>query len=583
MVENTDDIDQRIRNAGKVHMDEPQMWGRGIINDFKTTVGTHWVEEMTNFNQKTIAVTLLVFISVIAPTLTFGAVYGKETSNLIGTVETILATTWVGVTYSLIGGMPLCIIGSTGPVVAFTKAIVSVGKSLDVPFATLYGWISLWLLFYALVAAFFDLTRYVRLATRFTDEVFATLIVSIFVLDAVGDPFSKVGILRYFDKTNPSHAPHEGNESYDYIEVALLSTILGFGTTSLIFFFRSFKTSSFFCNDTMRTSIHDFAVTFSVVIWSCVKEFLFPHIITEKMKVPDQFEPTYQCCDDTCKTFFPDDCLEQESAARARGWIVDLGDLNGKSYVPVVALFLAIPGFMLLYLDNGITWHLIMHKSHNVKHGEAYNYDLVLSGLFNMVNGLLGLPWLVATTVPCLIHLNALADKDKDGKFISVQETRLTMFLSHLLVGLSLLALHVLKLLPVPVLYGVFLFMGLSSLPGMQFWNRFLLFFQQPSKYPEKPFTRHMERGRIHLYTIIQIFFFGLVFIVQNFKQISIVFPLMTLLCIPGRLFVLPKFLEGWELQLLDGDNEEIDEIEDLLNRKAGREQKDLDASEYDP
>jgi hypothetical protein len=80
--------------------------GRGIINDIKRTVGTHWKEEMVNLNQKTIAVSLLMFITVISPTLTFGAVYGKMTENRIGAIETILATAWVGVTYALIGGMP---------------------------------------------------------------------------------------------------------------------------------------------------------------------------------------------------------------------------------------------------------------------------------------------------------------------------------------------------------------------------------------------------------------------------------------------------------------------------------------------
>ena len=96
-----------VPDAGKVHMDEAEGCGRGIIKDIRRTVGSHWVEEFTNFNQKTVAVTLLVFISVIAPTLTFGAVYGKETGNQIGAVETILATSWVGVVYGLIGGMPL--------------------------------------------------------------------------------------------------------------------------------------------------------------------------------------------------------------------------------------------------------------------------------------------------------------------------------------------------------------------------------------------------------------------------------------------------------------------------------------------
>jgi hypothetical protein len=276
--------------------------------------------------------------------------------------------------------------------------------------------------------------------------------------------------------------------------------------------------------------------------------------------------------------------LDQETAARARGWFADLGDLNGKGYVPVVALAMAVPGFILLFLDNGITWHLVNHKSHKVKHCEAYNYDLCLSGLFNLINGLLGLPWLVATTVPCIIHLNALADKDKDGKFIAVQETRLTMFFSHLLVGLSLLFLNVLKLIPMPVLYGVFLFMGLSSLPNLQFWNRFLLFFQQPSKYPQKPYTRFMEKKRVHLYTVLEMFFFGLVFLVQNFKQISIVFPLMTLLLIPARNYILPMFLEGWELCLLDGDDEEINELIPIIeNHRNGKDGKDIENEGMEP
>jgi hypothetical protein len=95
-----------IKDAGKVHIDEAQMWGRGIVNDVKRTIGTHWLREMMIFNQKTVAVTLLLFITVIAPTLTFGAVYGKVTKNSMGAVETILSTAWVGITYALIGGMP---------------------------------------------------------------------------------------------------------------------------------------------------------------------------------------------------------------------------------------------------------------------------------------------------------------------------------------------------------------------------------------------------------------------------------------------------------------------------------------------
>mmetsp|Transcript_60912 Transcript_60912/g.149145 ORF Transcript_60912/g.149145 Transcript_60912/m.149145 type:complete len:606 (+) Transcript_60912:939-2756(+) len=554
------DNHELVEGAGKVKTPEARMWGKGIIGDIRQTVLTWWVKEMTNFNQKTIAVTLLIFITIISPTLAFGATYGGVTNNLIGPIETMLATSWVGCAHSLIGGMPLTIIGSTGPVLAFTTALTNIANSMDVPFQTLYAWTSVWLVGYCFLAAFFDVTRYIQYATRFTDEIFALLIVSIFILDAVGDPFSNSGLLRYLDPNHPFHASNSEDPNYSYYATAFLSIIIGFGTTSLIFFFRSFKFSSFFCADGIRTSIHDFAVITSVIIFTLIKEFGFPEIETQTLNVPDQFEPTFQCCDASCNTSFPLECPDQESPVGVRTWFADFGDLNGKGWVPIVAAGPAIGAFVLVYLDNGITWHLIQHKSHKLTHGEAYNWDLLLSGCFNLINGLLGLPWLVASTVPCIIHLKSLAETDRDGNIISVQETRLTNLFAHLLLGLSILFLGVLKLIPLPCLYGVFLFMGLSSMPAIQFWNRILLFFMQPSKYPSTSYTDYMTKSHIHKYTIFQIFFFGLVFGVQNWKAIAIAFPFMTLLCIPARLFLAPKFLEGWELVLLDGEDEAIEE-----------------------
>jgi HCO3- transporter family len=471
----------------------------------------------------------------------------------------MLATSWIGVVYALIGGQPMAIIGSTGPVLAFSTALYSISENIGVPFLTFNAWVSVWLLGYCFLAAFFDMTRFVRLATRFTDEIFAFLIVSIFVLDAVGDPFSNTGLLRYLDPNHPSHGKNSDDPNYDYLTTALLSIIIGFGTTALIFFFRGFKFSAFFCNDGIRTSVHDFAVVASVIIFTLIKQLGFPEVQTEELNVPSTFEPTFKCCDSSCTTYWPTECVGQEAPYGTRPWFVDFGDIAGKAWVPFAAAGPALLAFLLVYLDNGITWHLINHKSHQLKHGEAYNYDLLLSGIFNCINGALGLPWLVASTVPCIIHLKALAETDRNGNILSVQETRLTGFFAHLILGLSLLFLNVLEFIPLPVLYGVFLFMGLSSLPSIQFWQRILLFFKQPAKWPSTTYTDYMKKIRIHKYTIFQFFFFTLVFVVQNVKAIAIAFPLMTFLCIPARLYFLPKFFEGWELVLLDGEDEEIE------------------------
>ena len=67
---------------------------------------------------------------------------------------------------------------------------------------------------------------------------------------------------------------------------------------------------------------------------------------------------------------------------------------------------------------------------------------------------------------------------------------------------------------------------------------------------------------------------------VQNTKQISIAFPFMTLLCIPARLYLAPKFFHGWELCLLDGDD---DQIKEWIDAKEGRWSKEVeDAVEDD-
>jgi hypothetical protein len=36
-----------LANSGKVHLEPPKSWGKGIVQEMKWTVGTHWVEAST--------------------------------------------------------------------------------------------------------------------------------------------------------------------------------------------------------------------------------------------------------------------------------------------------------------------------------------------------------------------------------------------------------------------------------------------------------------------------------------------------------------------------------------------------------
>lgn len=72
-------------------------------------------------------------------------------------------------------------------------------------------------------------------------------------------------------------------------------------------------------------------------------------------------------------------------------------------------------------------------------------------------------------------------------------EQRVTGLMVSLLVGLSVLGSEVLKLVPMSVLFGVFLYMGISALSGIQFWERFILLFKPVKHHPQVPYVRRVN------------------------------------------------------------------------------------------
>ncbi len=86
----------------------------------------------------------------------------------------------------------------------------------------------------------------------------------------------------------------------------------------------------------------------------------------------------------------------------------------------------------------------------------------------------MGLPWFVAATVLSMTHVNSLrmesevAAPGEKPQFLGVREQRLTHICIFILVGSSVFMTSVLQRIPMPVLFGVFLYMGTSSLKGSQ-------------------------------------------------------------------------------------------------------------------
>ena len=96
-----------------------------------------------------------------------------------------------------------------------------------------------------------------------------------------------------------------------------------------------------------------------------------------------------------------------------------------------------------------------------------------------------------------------------------------------LLIGLSVFMAPMLSNIPMPVLFGLFLFMGVASLNGLQMFDRLCLFFM-PKKYqPDLTYLRRVPISRVHLFTTIQLLSLAGLWIVKDIKSISILFPIM--------------------------------------------------------
>ena len=120
-------------------------------------------------------------------------------------------------------------------------------------------------------------------------------------------------------------------------------------------------------------------------------------------------------------------------------------------------------------------------------------------------------------------------------KFLGVREQRVTGFIVFLFIGLSVFLTKYLGLIPMPVLYGVFLYMGISSMKEIQLISRILLIFM-PEKYqPDYVYLQHVSTNRVHLFTLIQLSCLALLWIIKSIKKISILFPIMVLALVGAR------------------------------------------------
>ena len=111
----------------------------------------------------------------------------------------------------------------------------------------------------------------------------------------------------------------------------------------------------------------------------------------------------------------------------------------------------------------------------------------------------MGAPFMTPACVRTVSHASALTvmnTKVAPGESPTVEgahEQRLSALLVSVFIGLSIFLASLLKLVPNAVLYGVFLYMGISATAGIQFLDRVILFFVPIKHHPNTAYVKKVR------------------------------------------------------------------------------------------
>lgn len=553
----------------------------GIINDIKRRY-PHYLSDFTDgLSSSCIAAAIFMYFAALCAAITFGGLMSDKTQNIIGISETLVSGSWTGIVMALFATQPLVIIGTTGPLLLFDESLYKFCKANDLEFLTVRVYIGAWMGIIALTIACVEGSVLVRLFTRFTEEIFTGLISLLYIVETfiklynyfVRNPLlEEYNFLPDSNQTQPVNVTEikiiyetwngseiavpyddmrtlipkqdEGGTLINQPNTALMCTILCLGTFLGAYYLRIFR-NSHYLGRSARRAFGDFGVPISIIVFVLI-DYL-AKVKTEKLLVPEGLSPS----------------------VAGRDWFVSPAGVTQP--IPVWVTFAcAIPAllvYILVFMETQISELIIDKKERKLRKGNGYHMDIVVVCLMNVGCGLMGAPWCSAASVRSLTHVSAVtimsrthAPGDKPH-IVEVKEQRVSALLVAILMGVSVLMAPLLRRVPMSVLLGVFLYMGISSTNGVQLFDRVKLFFMPVKHHGTANYVRRVQTYKMHIFTMIQILCLTILWIVKSTKA-ALALPFFLILMIPLRA-QMSHFFTAAELRALDSKGPEHESTED--------------------
>uniref|UniRef100_A0A8C1H923 Anion exchange protein n=1 Tax=Cyprinus carpio carpio TaxID=630221 RepID=A0A8C1H923_CYPCA len=514
----------------------------GLFLDIKRKLPWYPSDFYEGFHIQSISAVLFIYLGCITNAITFGGLLGDATDNY--QLSSFL--------FCLFSGQPLIILSSTGPILIFEKLLYEFSKNNGIDYMELRLWIGIHSCVQCLFLVAMDASYIIKYMTRFTEEGFSSLISFIFISDAIK---KMVGSFKYYPINTDFKPDYVTAYKCECLAPDTSKSILGIEHVT---------------SEMLNITALDWT---QLSKKECVK--YGGSLVGKSCKyVPDLalmsfilFFGTYTMTV-TLKKFKFSRYFPTKPTRADRGWFVMPFGKNPwwvylASFVP--ALLVTI----LIFMDQQISAVIVNRKENKLKKGCGYHLDLIWVGFLMAACSFMGLPWYVAATVISIAHIDSLKMESESSapgeqpQFLGVREQRLTGILVFVLTGVSIFLAPILQFIPMPVLYGVFLYMGVASLSGIQFWDRIKLIMMPAKHQPDFSYLRHVPLRRVHLFTLLQIVCLAVLWILKS-TFLAIIFPVMIL-----GLMVIRKMLD------MVFSQHDLAWLDDILPEKEKKKKED--------
>ncbi|KAF3447169.1 hypothetical protein FNV43_RR12349 [Rhamnella rubrinervis] len=612
---------------------------QGVIKDIKGRAACY-KEDWFGPNCCSIGIlapTAYIFFASALPVIAFGEQLHRDTDGRLSTVETLSSTALCGIIHSIFGGQPLLILGVAEPTVImytylynFSKDRPQLGGKLFLAWA---GWVCVWTGLILILLAIFNACNIINRFTRLAGELFGMLITVLFIQEAVK------GIINEFRIPKLEDTNIEAYQYHWLYANGLLSIIFSFGLLYTAIKSRRAR-SWLYGSGWLRGFVADYGVPCMVLIWTALSYTTpsnLPNRVPRRLTSPLAWDSASSDHWTVMKDmpnvpvgyifaaiipavmvaglYFFDHSVASQMAQQKE---FNLKKPSAYHYdMLLLGVMTILCGLVGLPPSNGVLPQSPMHtKSLAVLKRRLIRRKMVKSAKEcirqqasnSEIYGKMEAVFIEMDTSPTTKELEGLKEAvmkgddggDADNKFdpekhidaylpVRVNEQRMTNLLQSLLVGLSVLAMTVIKKIPTSVLWGYFAYMAIDSLPGSQFWERILLLFITPGRRykvlegSHASFVETVPFKYIAIFTTFQAVYLLICFGVTWIPIAGILFPLPFFLLITIREKLLPKLFQPHHLQELDAS--EYEEIVGAPQRSRSisfteREQPDTGSHE---